>query len=154
MAFLIHKDVDVKDIQPRGSRLMLLTLRTTPETHLVNIHAPTAEATEESKDLFYTQLIELLDELHHSDKITIILGDFNARVYSVEGPAAATVFGRYHFNRGADEDQAERALQNASIGVTDNRARMIELATTHNMVATTQKGSRTNVLELSGTAQS
>ena len=134
MAFLVHKDIDVKDIQPRGSRLLLLTLRTTPVTHIVNVHAPSAEATEEKKDLLHTQLIELLDEIHHRDNnIIIILGDFNARVYSIEGSAAATVFDTYHFNRGADEDQAERTLQNASIGVTDNRARMIELATTHTM---------------------
>ena len=115
MAFLAHKDMDVKDIQPMGSRIMLLTLRTTPATHIVNVHASMAEATEESKDLFYTQLIELLDEIHHRNNITIILGDFNARVYTIEGPATATVFGRYHFNRGAEEDQAETALQNASI---------------------------------------
>ena len=69
------------------------------------------------------------------NNIAIILGDFNARVYTIEGPAAATVFGRYHFDRGADVDQAEIALQNTSIGITDNRARMIELATTHKMVA-------------------
>ena len=90
MAFLVHKDIDVKDTQPRGSRLIVLTLRTTPVVHLVNAHAPTAEATEEKKDLFYTQLIELLDEIHHRDTNIIILGDFNARVYTSGRPSSSS----------------------------------------------------------------
>ena len=77
--------------------------------------------------MFYTQLIELLGEIHHRDNNVIILGDFNARVYTLEGPAAPAVFGRYQFHRGAEIEQ-EEDLNNASLGVIDNRARMLEMA--------------------------
>ena len=123
------------DIQPRGSRLMLMTLSTIPTTYIINVHAPTAEATEDKKDLFYADLLELMEEIHHRDNIIILLGDFNARVYTIEGPAAAAVFGRYYFNRGAEEGQEQATLQNASIGVNDNRARLLEIASNHNLVA-------------------
>ena len=92
MGFLVHKDVQVKDIQPRGSRLMLMTLSTIPTTSIINVHTPTAEATEDKKDLFY---VELIEENRCIDTILILLGDFNARVYILEGPATASVFGRY-----------------------------------------------------------
>jgi len=113
---------------------MLMTLSTIPTTYIINVHAPTAKATEDKKDLLYAELLELMEEIHHKDNIIILLGDFNARVYTIEGPAAAAVFGRYYFNRGAEEGQEQATLQNASMGVNDNRARLLEIATNHNMV--------------------
>ena len=67
MGFLVHKDVQVKDIQPRGSRIMLMTLSTIPATYIINVHAPTAEATEEKKDHFYVELIELMAEIDRNN---------------------------------------------------------------------------------------
>ena len=50
---------------------MLMTLSTIPATYNINLHAPTAEATEEKKELFYVELIELMEEIHHRDTIII-----------------------------------------------------------------------------------
>lgn len=80
------------------------------------------------KDHFYTRLNTLLDEIHHRENSLIILGDFNARVHTREGPAAVAVFGRFHFHRGLGAGTEAEELENASLPVIDNRARMIELA--------------------------
>ena len=60
-------------------------LRETKDVYatIISVYAPTTKATMNTKSKFYNDLQDTLDRIHQSD-IVIILGDFNARVGSLD----------------------------------------------------------------------
>jgi len=46
---------------------------------VVNVHAPSEEKSDESKDSFYEELEQVFDHFHKY-RMKILLGDFNAKV--------------------------------------------------------------------------
>ena len=70
----------VKDFKIRNERICCLRLKATWFSYtVINVHAPTNEKTEETKEEFYNLLEENVNQIARSD-IKIILGDFNAKV--------------------------------------------------------------------------
>ena len=68
---------------PVGISERLMTLRVKPvdsrQATLISAYAPTLDATDEDKEMFYAQLDTILTAIPESDKV-FLLGDFNARV--------------------------------------------------------------------------
>ncbi len=64
-----------------NERLMTIRIALTNNRHatIISAYAPTLNATEEDKDLFYLALDDTLHRIPRNDKI-ILFGDFNARV--------------------------------------------------------------------------
>ncbi|CAF1524840.1 unnamed protein product [Adineta ricciae] len=67
--------------QPISSRLAILSLYGTINTHIIAAYAPTEVNSDQSKNEFYIKLRELLDALPRKDLI-LIAGDLNAQVGS------------------------------------------------------------------------
>lgn len=65
---------------PISDRIMTLKLNCKPcNVHIVQVYAPTAQASEEDIDRFYGLLEETLDKIPNRE-ITLVLGDFNAKI--------------------------------------------------------------------------
>ena len=64
-----------------SERLMTLTVKLVDsrQATLISAYAPTLDATDEDKEMFYAQLDTILTAIPESDKV-FLLGDFNARV--------------------------------------------------------------------------
>lgn len=63
-----------------SARLMKIVLQLAGRRfHVIAVYAPTFRASGLEKDMFYTQLRQLVQECRSKDEL-IILGDFNARV--------------------------------------------------------------------------
>ena len=81
VAFAVRNTLLKKIEPPTGGSSRLLTMRLMTETGpvtLVTAYAPTLAASSESKDQFYCELDELLNNIPEKDHI-YLLGDFNAR---------------------------------------------------------------------------
>jgi len=70
----------LKDFKATNERLCWLRLKAKWfSCTLINVHAPTNEKTEETKEKFYNLLEQTISQIASSD-IRIVLGDFNAKV--------------------------------------------------------------------------
>ena len=82
VGILLKSDLE-KNIQGYWSvsdRVILLKIRAKPfDMVLIQVYAPTAEASEEEIETFYEDLEKAIKEVH-STNILVILGDFNAKV--------------------------------------------------------------------------
>ena len=63
---------------------MLAKLRGAPELRVICAYAPQAAASEAAKETFYSKLQALINRRQNS--LTIVLGDFNARLQASSNP--------------------------------------------------------------------
>jgi len=80
--FFVHRRIvsTVKRVEFVSDRLSYIVLRGRwPDNILVNVHAPSEEKSEVSKDSFYEELEHVLDHFPKYN-MKILLGDFNAKV--------------------------------------------------------------------------
>ena len=82
VGFLVNKAVtnSVISCTPISSRIITMRLKASPfNITLIHVYAPTSSHDEEETDKFYNQIQSLVDKIPKQD-ITIVLGDFNAKV--------------------------------------------------------------------------
>ena len=120
VAFAVRNTLLKKIEPPTGGSSRLLTMRLMTETGpvtLVTAYAPTLAASSESKDQFYCELDELLNNIPKKDHI-YLLGDFNARV-------------------GSNHEAWPECLGHHGIGkINDNGQRLLELCSNHHLCTT------------------
>ena len=69
--------------EPHGPRLLKATFKSSQKEINVKIilgYAPTNDSSEDEKDDFYEKLESVIQKNHKSKDMTILLGDFNAKV--------------------------------------------------------------------------
>ena len=75
-----HFSKSVLSFWPKNDRMLLVKLKASPFiVNILVIYAPTAEAEEEEINKFYRSLDEMMKSCK-SDEVTIVMGDFNAKV--------------------------------------------------------------------------
>jgi len=79
--FFVHRRIvsAVKRVELVSDRLSYIVLRGRWCNIIVNVHAPSEEKSEESKDSFYEELEQVFDHFPNYH-MKILLGDFNAKV--------------------------------------------------------------------------
>ena len=99
--------------KPINGRLMSIRLQgTVKNLKIVQVYAPTSKATQEELDEFYTQLQNEIDNTHKKD-IVIVMGDFNAKVGSMQDLSEKDIIGRYAY--GSRNENGEQ-LVNFALG--------------------------------------
>ena len=116
----------VEDIQPINERIIYITLSHTIPITIIGAYAPTAEATPDNKDKFYSELDKLLEETN-SNNIVHLLGDMNARIQIKQGPHEDCI-GTHTFNK------ENVTLEKQSEEIEDNRLRFINLCVGNNLM--------------------
>lgn len=75
-----HINSAVKSCTPHSDRMMLLQIQATPvDINIIQIYAPTADKDEATIEEFYEQL-EILMKMTKKHEVTLVMGDFNAKV--------------------------------------------------------------------------
>jgi len=88
-----HFSRSVLSFWPKSDRTMLVKLKASPfNVNIIVVYAPTAEAEEEDIDNFYDSLNEVYS-CCKSQEITIVMGDFNAKVGSERDGKVVGSFG-------------------------------------------------------------
>ena len=83
--------------KPINGRLMSIRLQgTVKNLKIVQVYAPTSKATQEELDEFYTDLQTEIDNTHKKD-IVMVMGDFNAKVGSMQDLSEKGIIGRYAY---------------------------------------------------------
>lgn len=97
----------VCNVVPYSDRVMMLTLNTQlkRKINIIQIYAPTADKDENEIEAFYEQLDNVIKLTKRQD-VTIIMGDFNAKVGEEE---AADCVGRYGL--GERNDRGDRLIE-------------------------------------------
>lgn len=112
VAFIVPRSMNkcVVGYNPVSDRIITLKLNTIPcKLNIVQVYAPTAQSTEEEIEGFYDTLTAALKRLSKRE-VTIILGDFNAKVGDTESDDhLRRVAGKYGI--GERNDRGERLLQ-------------------------------------------
>lgn len=105
--------------EPHGPRLIEATFKTSVKDIMLRLimgYAPTNEAEEESKDIFYEHLRSIYIKNHSEKNITSLLGDLNAQV-------------------GQDNYGLEEIMGTHALGVmNDNGERMTDFCAEHRLV--------------------
>ena len=115
-----------EDIQPISERIMYVTLKHIIPITIIGAYAPTAEATQESKDTFYKELDNLIKDKKNKH-ISHLLGDMNARIQVKQGPHEECI-GNHTFNK------ANITLEKQNEDIEDNRLRFIKLCIGNEMM--------------------
>lgn len=95
VAIIINKEVDqcVSGFIPVSERVMMLNISSESGTiNLIQVYAPTADKADEEIEAFYQDIKTVLDTTRKHD-ITIILGDFNAKVGDLAVEGVTGMFG-------------------------------------------------------------
>ena len=82
VGFLVHKNIvnSIIECKPVSSRHIAIRLKATPfNLTIIQVYAPTTEASDETIEDFYSQLDDMIRETPKKD-ILIILGDWNAKI--------------------------------------------------------------------------
>ena len=97
VGFLVHKDVakSVMECRPISSRVIILRLAAQPfNISIVQVYAPTSEASDEDMDAFYQELNSQMKEIPKKD-IVLVIGDWNAKVGTDAYPTWEGTAGRF-----------------------------------------------------------
>uniref|UniRef100_A0A8D8T8A4 Craniofacial development protein 2 n=1 Tax=Cacopsylla melanoneura TaxID=428564 RepID=A0A8D8T8A4_9HEMI len=87
----MSKSVD--NFIPVSARVMLIQLKARPiDINIIQIYAPTTEGTEEEVEELYNSINQVMKKLKKQD-ITIVMGDFNAKVGAGRTSSAVGPFG-------------------------------------------------------------
>ena len=141
VGFVIHNKLKyyVKDIEPVCDRMMRLSLHGAPDLHLISAYAPPANYSaveaeqlqiDEEKDNFYSYL-QTLYEKCKAHGVTMIMGDFNARIHKRQSTTENSI-GPYTF------DKRRQRTVPPTESVEDNRRRLLAFTTSNQlMVANT-----------------
>ena len=116
-------------MEPLGSRLMRVRLRTRQKVDIIVAYGPQAEKSPEEKDEFYDNLQKAIKATPKSHTL-IIAGDLNAKLMKPNSDLEKTVKGKeaiYH-------EECERGMGN---GARDNREMLIKLCLENGLAATT-----------------
>lgn len=96
----------VKAFIPYSDRMLLLQIHAAPmDINIIQIYAPTADKDEELIEEFYDQLRDLMKSIK-GNEVTIIMGDFNAKVGNEPEDG---IVGRYGL--GTRNDRGDRLVQ-------------------------------------------
>jgi hypothetical protein len=116
VGFAVNKRISksVAAFQPISSRVAIMTLLGTIQTHIIAVYAPTEVSNDAAKDEFYSQLQSAFDSLPKRDMI-LIAGDLNAHA-------------------GATRQGWEDTLDPWGIGeMNDNGLRLLSFASTNGL---------------------
>ena len=92
----------VAEYKPVSDRVLVVIFNTRPiKLNIIQIYAPTAEATDEEREEFYRVLTTELERLPKGN-LTIVQGDFNAKVGKEEVPSVAGKYGLGNRNENGD----------------------------------------------------
>ena len=118
VAIMVHKDTtnSVISWQPVSSRIITIRLSCMPQNiTIVQVHAPTSNATEEESEDFYNELETVLTNIPKKD-ILIVQGDWNAKIGPDAYPDWSGTVGKFAWG-----ETNERGL------------RLLEFARLHNL---------------------
>ncbi len=118
-------------MEPLGSRLMRIRLKTKQKVDIIVAYGPQAEKRPEEKDEFYENLQKAIKATPKSH-ILIIAGDFNAKLMKPNSDIERTVIGTeaiYH-------EECERGMGD---GARDNRERLIRLCLENGLAVTSTR---------------
>ena len=119
VGFLVHKDIVncIISCNPISNRLITITLNACPfNITLVQVYAPTSAAEEEETEQFYNELQGVLDTIPKKN-ITILMGDFNAKV-----------------GRDSYQDRKHVIGTNCNAMTNENGIKLLDLASYNNLV--------------------
>ena len=86
----------------KNERMMSIRFQGTPmNSTIIQVYAPTTDAEEETIEIFYADLQQLIDETPKKDAI-LLIGDWNAKVGNKEEPGVAGKFGLGNRNAAVD----------------------------------------------------
>lgn len=101
VGFLISKTLkqNVVEFKEINHRIALIRLNIKNKTlNIVQVHAPTADSTEEEKILFYNKLEEIVSSFKRINNLIVVLGDFNGRV-GQRNTGEESIMGPYTYGR-------------------------------------------------------
>ncbi|XP_039291111.1 craniofacial development protein 2-like [Nilaparvata lugens] len=107
VCFIMTKGVAkcVDNVIPVSSRLILVQLKAKPvNINIIQVYAPTTDGTDEEVEEFYNSINEIMRKLKKQD-LTIVIGDFNAKLGSGRTSSSVGPFGLG--NRNARGDSLE-----------------------------------------------
>jgi hypothetical protein len=84
-------------IQPISSRVLLVKLKSNPNITIIAAYAPTEDASEQEKDIFYAELERATSYASPHD-LLLVGGDFNARVGQDSHEISPLVVGKHGFH--------------------------------------------------------
>jgi len=84
-------------IQPISSRVLLVKLKSNPNITIIAAYAPTEDASEQEKDIFYAEL-ERANSYASPHDLLLVGGDFNARVGQDSHEISPRVVGKHGFH--------------------------------------------------------
>lgn len=108
VAVLVNNKIrkHIKNFIPYSERCMLIQISSRPvDLNIIQVYAPTAESTDEEAEDFYQQLEDITKNLKKQD-VTIIMGDFNAKIGRGE---VGDIVGK--FGLGARNERGDRLIQ-------------------------------------------
>ena len=70
----------VVEWEPVSSRIIKVNLEMEEKISLIQVYAPTQDAEQFEKDLFYTQLQDTIDKVRDQTRHIVIMGDWNSRI--------------------------------------------------------------------------
>lgn len=92
----------VDNFIPVSSRVMLLQMRARPVNfNIIQVHAPTADKPEEQAEELYHSINQVMRKLRKED-VTIVMGDFNAKIGRGRTSEAVGPFGLGEKNERGD----------------------------------------------------
>ena len=115
---------EIKSVEPKGSRLMVVTLKAKPTIKVICAYAPQAMNTIEDKIEFYEELGKELSKCNKC-QLCILAGDFNARLGQPSGDGEEVIIGKHGYS--------DRSLDQETEEVITNRDMLIQLSQGYGM---------------------
>ena len=113
----IHKQWwgKVENVRPIDGRMVEVERKAKPPSVLYVVDAPTATHETETKEAFYDKLINEVRRSKSAHRITIIAGDFNAKLGAARNDDKRQIIGRHPYGGASVSEENQQVLENRSL---------------------------------------